>query len=97
MLKNCKLLAFFFSADWCPPCKGFIPHLIDLFDYANQREEPSADIATVRPFEIIYVSSDNKEEQMHQHLKTVGNWLYLAFDDPRAKLIAAHFNVKGVP
>ncbi len=58
--ENKKLIALYFSAHWCPPCRKFTPDLVDYYHrVAPQHPE----------FELIFVSSDrsrfNWEAYMH--------------------------------
>ncbi|KAF2899802.1 hypothetical protein ILUMI_06384, partial [Ignelater luminosus] len=40
---------FYFSANWCPPCRAFTPQLAEVYRLLRKREPG---------FEIIFVSSD---------------------------------------
>ncbi|MBA3962333.1 MAG: redoxin domain-containing protein [Chthoniobacterales bacterium] len=58
--ENKKLIAFYFSAHWCPPCRKFTPELVEYYHrVAPQHPE----------FELIFVSHDrsrfNWETYMH--------------------------------
>ena len=41
-----KTIGIYFSAHWCPPCRGFTPKLVEFRD-ANKKD-----------FEVVFVSSD---------------------------------------
>ena len=48
-LENKKLIAFYYSAHWCAPCRKFTPELVDYYNrVAPQHPE----------FEIIFISAD---------------------------------------
>lgn len=47
--QECTLLGLLYSAHWCPPCNGFLPHLLEFSMGASQ-------------FEIIYVPLDASKE-----------------------------------
>jgi len=54
-LANKKLIAFYFSAEWCGPCRKFTPQLIDYYKR----------IAPEHPeFEIVFYSSDKSQYAM---------------------------------
>lgn len=55
-----KYYAFYFSAHWCPPCRAFTPQLVEFY---NAQEGKKKD------FEIIFVSSDNSEDEMEEYIK----------------------------
>jgi thiol-disulfide isomerase/thioredoxin len=50
-------LLFYFSAHWCPPCKGFTPQLAKFY----------ASHADTKAFEIVFVSSDNDETEFKKY------------------------------
>jgi nucleoredoxin len=51
-LENKKLIALYFSAHWCGPCRKFTPHLVDYYNrVAPQHPE----------FELIFVSDDRSQ------------------------------------
>merc|ERR1719335_1929874 len=49
-----KVVALYFSAHWCPPCRGFTPMLKDFYETIKGKS---------LPFEIIFVSSDESESE----------------------------------
>jgi nucleoredoxin len=49
-----KIVGLYFSAHWCPPCRGFTPVLAG--KYAEL-------VAAGKPLEIVFVSSDRDEER----------------------------------
>ena len=50
-------LLFYFSAHWCPPCKGFTPQLAEF--YRSHADSKS--------FEIVFVSSDHDETEFKSY------------------------------
>jgi nucleoredoxin len=59
-LENKKLIALYFSAHWCGPCRKFTPQLVD---YYNQ-------VAPQHPeFEIIFVSSDRSRFSWETYMR----------------------------
>ena len=71
-----RLLGLYFSAHWCPPCRGFTPQLKE-FDSDMEAKGPH--------FEIIFVSSDREEEGMMSYFEDHGDYLVLQFCDRTAK------------
>ena len=68
-----KIVALFFSAEWCGACTAFVPTLRTL--YEDSKENDSA-------LEVIYVSSDNDAAQMQNYMrKKHGSWLSVPFED----------------
>ena len=65
--------AFFYSADWCPPCHTFTPVLADWY----KKFKPA------HPnFELIFVSDDTNKTAWLAHMKAMAMpWPAYAFDD----------------
>jgi nucleoredoxin len=58
-LENKKLIALYFSAHWCPPCRKFTPQLVDYYNrVAPQHPE----------FELIFVSRDRSQFNMESYM-----------------------------
>ncbi|WP_169305299.1 thioredoxin-like domain-containing protein [Coraliomargarita akajimensis] len=57
---NPKYFAFYFSAQWCPPCRKFTPKLVDFY---KKHQGKGAH------FEVIFVSSDRSEDEMARYMK----------------------------
>lgn len=60
ILTGKKLLAFYFSAGWCPPCHVFTPKLAAF--YRQMRP-------THPEFEIVFISADHSEEEMRGYMR----------------------------
>lgn len=82
-----KTLAIYFSAHWCPPCKGFTPELIKTY---NKVKEAGKD------FEVIFASSDRDQESFDSYFGEMP-WLAIPFGDARKQLLSSHFEVEGIP
>lgn len=83
-----QLVAFYFSAHWCPPCRGFTPVLAEL--YAIWQSQNLS-------FEVIFVSSDKDEKEF---LDYYGEMPWLAVPKSDTDIIAAlkkKFSVSGIP
>lgn len=85
---NSEVIGLYFSAHWCPPCRGFTPKLAKTYD------EMKAD---GKPFEIVFVSSDQDEEQFKSYFDEMP-WLALPYSarDLKAKL-SKKYKVSGIP
>jgi len=85
-----KTLGLYFSAHWCPPCRGFTPVLKQFYsDY--KRKDPN--------FEIIFASSDKDEQQMLDYFKgDHGDYLALPYSKRKEKEeLSSMFGVEGIP
>merc|ERR1719247_3678577 len=55
-----KVLGFYFSAHWCPPCRGFTPKLIQTYKKLSDK-----------PFEVIFVTGDNSQKEFQDYFGTM--------------------------
>jgi len=85
---NGKLVGLYFSAHWCPPCRGFTPVL------AKKYQEV---VAAGHAFEVIFVSSDRDEASAASYFGEMP-WKMLDFQDREAKAaLSKLFQVRGIP
>ena len=77
----------FLQAHWCPPCRGFTPKLAQAYKAAK---------AANKPWEVVFVSADNSEEEFAEYYETMP-WLSLPHEDPRCAFLNSHFEVEGIP
>ncbi|KAI6238089.1 Thioredoxin domain-containing protein [Aphelenchoides fujianensis] len=84
-----KVVAFYFSAHWCPPCRLFTPQLKDFYYEANKGSDD---------FEIVFFSFDRSDEDAESYVKeSHGNWLYLLPSEDKVESISDKFGVEGIP
>jgi len=82
-----KIICFYFSAHWCPPCRQFTPMLKEFY---NKTKEQGV--------EIVFVSSDKTEKDMNDYYKeSHGDWLRIAHKSSLGKELNEHFEVDGIP
>ena len=84
-----KNLALYFSAHWCPPCKGYTPVLAELYKAmkASGRDD----------FEFIFVSSDRDEGSFNGY-HGEHPWLALPFNMRAEKEeLSTRFGIEGIP
>jgi nucleoredoxin len=60
-LQSSEYVLIYFSALWCPPCRGFTPGLVKNYEKAQASGKV--------PFELIFVSSDNDEGSQLKYMK----------------------------
>lgn len=86
-IKNAKVIGIYFSAHWCPPCRGFTPNLAKFYNEVNKDG---------KVFEIVFVSCDKDEASFKGYLSEMP-WIALPFGDSRADTLNDAFNVSGIP
>jgi len=80
-------VALYFSAHWCPPCRGFTPQLAEWYKKDLQS----------KGLEVIFVSSDRDEEAFKAYFGEQP-WLALPYTDRDAKeRLSKKFKVQGIP
>merc|ERR1712039_923079 len=86
-----KTLGLYFSAHWCPPCRGFTPKLAEW--YKGIKGELGD------RFEIIFCSGDKAEDDMKSYYKEQcdagGDWLCLPYD--KKDDLDPLFEISGIP
>jgi len=84
-----KVVALYFSAHWCPPCRQFTPVLRDFYNELMDSDQP---------FEIIFVSFDRSAEDLKKYLEEAhGNWCVIPHGDPAIKELSEKYGVSGIP
>jgi len=81
-----KVIGLYFSAHWCPPCRGFTPELIK--SYSNHLK--------AKGLEIIFVSSDRDQGSFLEYYGTMP-WLAIPQGDKRKDALSKRFGVQGIP
>ena len=85
---SAPVLAIYFSAHWCPPCRGFTPTLAKHYNKWNEKE---------KKIEVIFVRSDRDQSGFDEYFKSMP-WVAVPFSatETRAAL-KAKYTVKGIP
>jgi len=84
--KDC--VGLYFSAHWCPPCRGFTPKLAEVYNGL---------VSAGKSFEIVFVSSDKSEDQFNEYCGEMP-WLALPYSERAAKQkLSQKFKVQGIP
>ena len=88
-IPSAGVVGLYFSAHWCPPCRGFTPKLAETYTKIKEAGD--------KPFEIVFISSDKDQEQFDSYFAEMP-WLALPFEqrDLKAKL-SKKFKVNGIP
>ena len=85
--KDAPFFGLYFSAHWCPPCRGFTPKLINFYEVANK---------TNKQIEIIFASSDKNEAEFNEYFGTMP-WLSIPFRDEAIQNLKDTFEIMGIP
>ncbi|KAK6926052.1 Thioredoxin-like fold [Dillenia turbinata] len=82
-----KHILIYFSAHWCPPCRAFLPKLIETYQNIKAKDDA---------FELIFVSSDSDQSAFDSYFAEMP-WLALPFGDERSNSLNRIFKVSGIP
>lgn len=83
-----KMVALYFSASWCGPCRAFTPQLVNFYRRASKRGK----------LEIIFVSSDKNEQDMLAYIKKNNMpWLTIPYNDKSRTELKKEFKINGIP
>ncbi|KAH9620017.1 hypothetical protein KSS87_014771 [Heliosperma pusillum] len=82
-----KHVLIYFSAHWCPPCRGFTPKLVETYNEMK---------AKGNAIEVIFASSDQDQSSFDEYYSEMP-WLALPFGDERKAFLSRIFNVRGIP
>mmetsp|Transcript_12980 Transcript_12980/g.23395 ORF Transcript_12980/g.23395 Transcript_12980/m.23395 type:complete len:434 (+) Transcript_12980:108-1409(+) len=83
-----KNIALYFSAHWCPPCRGFTPELIKTYKKVTQDG---------KPWEVIFVSWDKTEEEFKEYFEEMP-WAAIPFsEEKRKEQLGNQFEIEGIP
>ncbi len=83
-----KIVGLYFSAHWCPPCRGFTPVLAEKY---------KALVSESNQFEIIFISSDRDANSAQSYFSEMP-WKMLEFGDRSTKsTLSELFDISGIP
>eukprot|EP00960_Hanusia_phi_P071015 767446-Hanusia_phi.AAC.2 len=87
-LSTYDVVGLYFSAHWCPPCRGFTPRLSSTYKKLQENG---------KSFVIVFISSDKDLESFKEYHAEMP-WLALAFEERELKAkISRRFKVTGIP
>jgi nucleoredoxin len=81
-----KMIAIYFSAHWCPPCREFTPELVQFYNKVKKNHPE---------FELIFCSSDKTKDAMVGYMKSANMpWPVLDYDK---RSLLKKFGGGGIP
>ena len=76
--KEGGVVGIYFSAHWCPPCRGFTPKLAKFYEDFKKTDNGAK-------FEIIFASSDRDEAAFDEYFGEMP-WLAIPFSERQQKV-----------
>ena len=108
LLQGKQLVALYFSASWCPPCKAFTPKLVEFYNNcrpaavaaSSKKGHSKQPETTTAGLEIVFVSSDKNATEFQAYYSKMP-WLALPHNDeasaPYRSQLAAGLRIQGIP
>ncbi|XP_045208081.1 uncharacterized protein LOC123559968 [Mercenaria mercenaria] len=85
LCKDKKAVGIYFSAHWCPPCRGFTPVLSKFYE-ANDKD-----------FVVIFVSSDRDQSSFDEYFGEMP-WYAVSYSKRDVKdAVSTKYGVRGIP
>ncbi|ORC90181.1 tryparedoxin [Trypanosoma theileri] len=82
-----KTVFFYFSASWCPPCRGFTPTLVEFYEKFHSSKN----------FEVVLVSWDEEASEFETYYGKMP-WLALPFANrSEVEALGRAFDVDSIP
>lgn len=78
LLPSGGVIGLYFSAHWCPPCRGFTPQLAQWYNKVKSGPHGSE-------FEIVFVSFDRDEKSFNEYFAEMP-WLALPLSESKKKV-----------
>lgn len=89
-LTEYDVVGLYFSAHWCPPCRGFTPQLAKIYREIKKEKKTSS-------LEIVFVSSDRDEASFQGYFNEMP-WMALNYSEREIKqTLSERFEVQGIP
>lgn len=86
-LKQNDVIGLYFSAHWCPPCRGFTPILDELYTKWK---------AQGKKIEIIFVTCDNDANGFKDYFATMP-WVAFNYGDKVIDKLGEVYGIQGIP
>lgn len=88
LLNGKTCVGLYFSAHWCPPCRGFTPVLAQLYSKLKENNQS---------IEIIFISSDRDDSSFQEYFNEMP-WHALPFAERDLKgKLGEKYGVRGIP
>ena len=83
-----KLVALYFSAHWCPPCRQFTPEFARVYTAMQSAGKPVA---------VVFVSSDQDAEAFTEYFAEQP-WYAIPYENAEQRdRLSETFNIRGIP
>eukprot|EP01054_Gregarina_sp_Poly1_P006427 Gregarina_sp_Poly_1__6426@NODE_3433_length_1099_cov_268_813953_g236_i2_p1_GENE_NODE_3433_length_1099_cov_268_813953_g236_i2NODE_3433_length_1099_cov_268_813953_g236_i2_p1_ORF_typecomplete_len306_score25_87Thioredoxin_8/PF13905_6/3_9e27PUB/PF09409_10/1_2e15AhpCTSA/PF00578_21/1_3e08Thioredoxin/PF00085_20/2_8e07Thioredoxin/PF00085_20/3_5e03Redoxin/PF08534_10/9_1e08Thioredoxin_2/PF13098_6/1_7e05Thioredoxin_9/PF14595_6/0_00027Thioredoxin_9/PF14595_6/2_6e03TraF/PF13728_6/0_00038DnaGprimase_HBD/PF16730 len=85
---HAEVIAIYFSAHWCPPCRQFTPLLANLYNHALQLN---------KSFDIVFGTNDRSAVEFQQYYSQMP-WKAIPYmDKVRVQTLMTIYGIRGIP
>ena len=85
---NGKMVAVYFSASWCGPCRGFTPHLVKFYNKVRKKKS----------LEIVFISLDKNSDAMMNYMKSDKmSFAAVPWNDSKGLQLKKELRISGIP
>lgn len=92
-------ILLYFSASWCPPCRGFTPQLMKAYEAWTRSfaERSSDEVSSPTQIEVVFVSRDRRASDFSEYYAKMP-WLAVDFKDEQYRqYLLQSLVVKTIP
>ena len=86
-LKEYKVVALLFAAQWCPPCREFISKFESIYNEVN---------CHTKELEVVFISGDYDEVAFQEYYGPMP-WVAMPYEDPTREAVIDELEIGGIP
>merc|ERR1712216_244199 len=87
VLAGKKNVMVYFSAHWCPPCRGYTPELSSSYEASSKKDETA----------IVFVSSDRDQGSFDEYYASMSFFAMPFADRAKKDELSNKYGVRGIP
>merc|ERR1719263_31416 len=87
VLSGKEHIMIYFSAHWCPPCRGYTPQLSEAYASSNKKDKTA----------IVFVSSDQDKAGFDSYFAEMSFFALPYEDRSRKDILSEKYGVRGIP
>lgn len=84
-----KVVVFYFSADWCPPCRRFTRELMKFYERLKSKPD-------VEDFEVVFISMDKRLKEYQKYAGRMP-WWSMPFEAESLAMLRNIYGMTGIP
>lgn len=85
---NTDIVCLYFSAHWCPPCRGFTPTLSKFYTDAK---------AAGKSISVVFMTRDSDEKSFYDYFSSMSFNVALPYNDSKIQGLMSQWGIRGIP